>query len=801
MAFSRPGLSTPPRVPRRGPRLSTPPRVPRRGPGLPSIVALILLVGFTLAGLMLGGPPEAAPATAPATEFSAFRAMAHVAEIAQRPHPVGSADHARVRDYLATTIGGMGLKVERQKTTATRSEAGGAYAASVENLLVRVKGTASTGAILLASHYDSVPAASGAADDGSGVAAMLEALRALRASPPLRNDVILLFTDAEELGLLGAEAFVVEHPWAKDVRTVLNFEARGTSGPSLMFETGANNGAVVREWASVVPRPAGSSLTYEVYKRLPNDTDFSVFRRLGIAGLNFAFIDNWRGYHTPIDSTANLDPGSLQHHGAAALGLTQRFGAMDLAGIKERDAVFFSVPVLRRVVRYSTAWVLPLAVLAIILFVWVTVSAWRRLNTSIGGLLLGLVVWLVLAGLAGLWGFYFSRLIGWVHARWLSPGNLTMSGPYGLALVMTIVTAGVCFYAVLRRKFAAQTLALSGLFLCLLATSAASWVVPGGSYVLLWPLVGSLLAVTLLPSAIDRRATVGVARTVIICALGLPSTLILWPLASMLLQSLGLTPVGGAAVGLLTVLALFTMAPQIDALADGTRLWPASAALVVTLVSVGHGMTTMTFSDTQPLAINVVYALDADTDEAYWVARAPDTNPWLRQFFGDAPAPGRPAVLLPQWAPREGTPGYVHQRADLVNLGAPAATLIPGGETSERGRLLMMRVTPAAEGHTLSIWLSGASVLEAHVNGHDLGLGASPVQSRDNQWTLDYGNAPASGITVALMLKGTDRVSLAVLDRSMGWPAIAGKVFTPRPADLMTIQSGDQTVIRRNVVF
>ena len=788
MAFSRSSLSSPMRSPRRGPRL-------------PSFVVLILLVGFTLAGLLMGGPPDAVPASAPATEFSSARAMAHVAQIGQRPHPVGSADHARVRDYVVMTLEGMGLKVEHQKTTGARTGAGGAYAASVENLLVRVKGTASTGAILLAAHYDSVPAAPGAADDGSGVAAMLEALRACQASPPLRNDVILLFTDAEELGLLGAEAFVGEHRWAKDVRVAFNFEARGTSGPSLMFETGERNGAVVREWASVVPRAAGSSLTYEVYKRLPNDTDFSVFRRLGTPGLNFAFIGNWRGYHTPIDSTANLDPGSLQHHGAAALALMQRFGAMDLAGVKERNAVFFSVPVLRRVVRYSTAWVLPLAALAIIVFVSVTVSAWRRLNTSIGGLLLGLVVLLVLGGLAGLWGYYFSRMIGWVHTRWLSPGNLAMSGPYGLALVMTTVTAGLFFYALLRRMFAAQTLALAGLFLCLLATCTASWAVPGGSYVLLWPLVGSLLAVTQLSSAIDRRATVGLAPTVVICALGLPSTLILWPLMWMLFQSLGLTPESGVAVGLLTVLALFTLAPQIEVLADGTRLWPAAAALMVTLASLGYGITTTTFSGAQPRTINVIYVLDADKHEAYWVARAPAMHSWLRQIFGDAPASGRPAVLLPSWSSLEGTPGYVHQRADLVDLGTPAATLIPGGDTSERGRSVVLRVTPSAEGHALSIWLSGASVLEAHVNGHDLGIGASPTQSRGNWWTLEYANAPASGITIALMLKSTDRVSVAVLDRTMGWPAIAGKVFTSRPADLMTIQSGDQTVIRRNFVF
>ena len=728
--------------------------------------------------------------------------MTHVSEIGQRPHPVGSADHARVRDYVAATLEGMRLTVERQTTTAIRRETSGAYAASIENLLVRVKGAASTGAVLLATHYDSVPAAPGAADAGSGVAALLEALRAITALPGLRNDLIILFTDAEELGLLGAEAFVREHPWAKDVRVVLNFEARGASGPALMFETGAGNGAVVREWASTAARPSGSSLTYEVYKRLPNDTDFSVFRRLGTAGLNFAFIGDWRVHHTPNDTPAKLDPRSLQHHGDTALGLAQRLGAMDLATIRERDAVYFSLPVFHVVVRYSTVWVRPLAVLGVLVFAWVAVSAWRRLNTRIGGLVVALLVWMVLGGLAAVWGYYFSRLLSWVHGRWLGPGNLVMSGPYAVALVMSIVTGGMFFYAVLRRVFAAQTLALSGMFLCVLVTAVASWtVVPGGSYVLLWPSVGGLLAIPLLSSALDRRAMVGPMATIVVCALGMPSMLIVWPLVAMLFQSLGLTAVSGAAVAILTVLGLFTLAPQVDLLVDKTRLWPAFAALIVSLAAMGYGMTTTKYSAAQPRSVNVIYALDADSHEAFWVVRAPDAIPWLRQFLGDVPVPGRPAVVLPPWTTREGTPGYLHQRADVVPLVGPAATVLAGGETTERGRSLVLRITPGAEGHMLSIWLSGATVLEASVNGHDLGIGASPAASPDNPWTLDYGNAPAAGINLALMLKGKDRVSISVLDRSMGWPAIADWVYAARPPDLIPIQSGDQTIIKRQYTF
>ena len=773
----------------------------RSGPSASSVIALLLLVGSTFAALTMGGPPAPVPATAPAAEFSAERAMALVADIAQRPHPIGSADHTRVRDYLIATLQSLKLNVERQKTTVVRLEAGGARAATVENLLVRIKGSNSTGAILVASHYDSVPASPGAADDGAGLAAMLEALRALTAVPQLQNDIIILFTDAEELGLLGAEAFVRDHPWAKDVAVAVNLEARGTNGPSMMFETGENNGAVVREWAAVVPRATGSSLTYEIYKRLPNDTDFSVFRRLGIVGLNFAYIGNWRAYHTPSDSAAALDPGSLQHHGVAALALMRRFGAMDLASLKERDAVYFALPVIRTVVRYSTVWVRPLAVLAVIAFVWVVVSALRRLNTSEGGLLLALVMWALMVGLAGLWAFYFSRAVGWVHARWLSPGDLLMSGPYALALVMTIVGAGVFAYAMLRRVFAAQTLALSGLLLCLVVTSVASWtVIPGGSYVFLWPLLASLIAVTLLPSAIDAHAAISTTRTVVICALGLPSTLILWPLALMLFQSLGLTPESGAGLGVLTMFSLFALAPQGELVADKTRVWPACAALLAAVVCFGYGMATTRYSDAQPRSVNVVYAVDADKREAYWVSRTPEVNPWLRQFLGDKPASGRPAVLLPASAP-EGTPGYFHQRTDLADVKLPAAVAVPGGEAAEQGRSLSVRVTPSAEGHALSIWLSGAAVLEARINGRDVGMGAAGIQPSDDRWTLEYGNAPASGVTIALMLKNRDRITVAVLDRSAGWPTLAGKMFTPRPGDLMPIHSGDQTVIRRNFVF
>jgi Zn-dependent M28 family amino/carboxypeptidase len=152
------------------------------------------------------------------------------------------------------------------------------------------------------------------------VAAVLEIARALRQGAPLRNDVIFLLTDGEEYGLFGARAFL-RHPWAKEVGLVINLEGRGNRGPSLSFEISPQNGWIVREMAKAPRIPFASSLMYEVYRHMPNYTDFTVFKEMGYSGINSGFIDGFVHYHKMTDSAENLDPGSLQHHGSNALAL------------------------------------------------------------------------------------------------------------------------------------------------------------------------------------------------------------------------------------------------------------------------------------------------------------------------------------------------------------------------------------------------------------------------------------------------------------------------------------------------
>ena len=192
---------------------------------------------------------------------------------------------------------------------------------------------------------------------------VLEAARILKAANPFRNSIVFLMTDGEEVGLWGAKAFVNANPWAKEIAVAVNLEARGTSGRSLMFETSENNAWLISAYAAAVKNPDASSLYFEIYHLLPNDTDLSIFKQAGMAGMNFAFIRNAAYYHTPGDNLEHLDPGSLQHQGDNALAMIRTLAAMDLSHPPQGNAIYTDLLGLA-VIRWPERWAIPLAALA-----------------------------------------------------------------------------------------------------------------------------------------------------------------------------------------------------------------------------------------------------------------------------------------------------------------------------------------------------------------------------------------------------------------------------------------------------
>ncbi len=474
----------------------------------------------------LDRPPHPLAEQVPSSVFSAARAAEYLAVIARAPHPINSPEHDAVRDYIVQTLKNLGLTPEIQKTTdinERRKIPGALY-----NIVCRLKGIGTGKAVLVAGHYDSVPAGPGASDDGVAVASMLETIRILKSAPQLKRDAIFLFTDGEERGLLGAQAFVSEHPWAHDVGIVLNFEARGTSGPSIMFETSDHNGWLIRNFSQAASDPVANSLSYEIYKRLPGNTDFTIFRRAGYPGLNFAFIDGFAYYHSPHDSPESANRGSIQQQGSYMLAMVRQFGNADSDDPRPANVIYFDLLGKLLVVYGPTAARVFLA-LTIILAAAALFFGLRTKRLRAGASLVGLIT--ILGGIV------VTLLVSQILARMIMPakphpsrmdlGPIPEAGWYVASFCAIGLGCGIAFYLLISKRISAENL-ISGSFLVWIGLVIALAIfVPSGTYLFLWPLFFSALA-SLIVFA-NKQMSPGTARGIFFLG-SLPAIVIVVPM-------------------------------------------------------------------------------------------------------------------------------------------------------------------------------------------------------------------------------------------------------------------------------
>ena len=276
--------------------------------------------------------------------------MADVRVISAKSHPTGSAENAQVRTYLMQRLRALGMEVTENSgvVSAKGTERLNRWSgrndppATLANLIGILPGKdRSLPAVLLMSHHDSVWGSPGAPDDTAGVASSLEVVRAIKAQSQQQRDLIVLITDAEELGLEGAEQFFATHPLREKVGAVINMEARGGGGRTTLFQTSRENGAAIALYADAVSRPVASSVSAFVYSVLPNDTDLTPVIEGPYTAYNFAFIGRSGLYHSPKATPANLDQGSLQDMGGQVLDLTRALLAAPAMPPKAPDVVFF----------------------------------------------------------------------------------------------------------------------------------------------------------------------------------------------------------------------------------------------------------------------------------------------------------------------------------------------------------------------------------------------------------------------------------------------------------------------------
>lgn len=565
----------------------------------------------------------------PLSEFSTKRALTHIKAISQKPHYTGSENHNKVADYLHHELNKLGLETEFQEGY-TLTDWGNLVKS--KNIIAKISGTRNGKALVLLSHYDSAPHSFsyGASDAGSGVATILESVRTfLYNNAKHKNDIIILFTDAEELGLNGAALFVTQHQWAKEVGLVLNFEARGTSGPSyLLMETNGGNAGLVDGFSEAGPLfPVANSLMYSVYKTMPNDTDLTVFREKGdIQGFNFAFIDGHYNYHTVQDDINHLDINSVAHQGTYLMPLLDYFSNADLNSTKAaEDFVYFTVPF--SFISYPFSWVTPMLIVAIVLFIFFVFLGIAKRILNVQNMIKGFVPLLGSVLLSGLITFLGWRTLLEVYPQYDDLLNgFTYNGHYYIAaFVLLSLSITFAFY----NRYSAWRLTLdhyvSIMFIWLLINGVIAFNLKGAGFLII-PLYFGIFSFAYY--IITQQY-----RPVLYLIFGIPALLIIVPFIYMFPIGLGLKILYGSAI--LTALTFGLLLP-IFASFTKKGYW----SLFFSVLSIGFFIKAHQESDYakgKAKSNSLVYFYDVDNNTTHWVTYDKNLDFWTKEYLGKTP--------------------------------------------------------------------------------------------------------------------------------------------------------------------
>lgn len=763
------------------------PRVAGVGRLLTAGAAVVITTLCVLAVWWTDRLPPAVERTAPADAFSAARAVDHVERIADRPRPTGSPAHARTRDHLVDVLRGLGLETRVQHTAAAASApelsptgANASYAnLRLANVVARLPGSASTRPVALVTHYDTVPTSPGANDAGVPVSVLLETARAMRAGPQPRNDVLFVFTDAEESGLLGAQALAAAADVLPRDAVVLNFEARGSAGPSLMFETGADDGWLIGALADHVPNARTSSLFDAAYRYLPNRTDFTVLKEAGHQGMNIAYLGGYTRYHGPTDTVDHVDPRTVQHQGQYALGLARSLGAADLTGPPAVEREYFVAAGL--LVSYPTWVALPsalaVAALGVAAFLWLRARGVLSGRGVARGLLVAGCHPLLAAGAV----FVLTPLVTARHPEFADYYDITEHGAALTGFLLLTVATGLGLARVTRRFADTRHQVAGAVVLWVLLACGAAVAFPGAGHVFTWPALGLVAAGTALGAGVRNP----VARVVAVAAGVVPLTLLVAPLVTLLADALGigLVAVPAALVGLVTpVLSALLPVPGRRA----ARGWSISVGAVATTSVVV--LVAAAVSPVPPETgrrADVMYVLDPGAREAVWLSGS-EPDAWSRRFLPDDAQPTDIADVWPGWRVpvRRGS-------AAVAPLTPPEVTVSTVRDDDELGTRVEITAASTRGASELVLVVNGPAVRRFAVAG--VPGGAREVEPAGPTWELWVRAVPADGVTVVVDL-GPGQGELRVLDRTPGLPSRPAPA-TPGPPALGVASLSDATLV------
>ena len=562
------------------------------------------------------------------TDFSLSNALYHLKNISKKTHHTGSTEHKIVQNYLFNELKKLKLNPEVQSQTAINEK--WRASTTAENIIAKIKGKENGKALLLLTHYDSNPHSSlGASDAGSGVVTILEGLRAyLAKNEQPKNDIIILFSDAEELGLLGAQAFVENHPWAKNIGMVLNFEARGSGGASYMLmETNGKNKKMLTEFLNSNPNyPAANSLMYSIYKKLPNDTDLTIFREKGdINGFNFAFIDDHFDYHTAQDSYERLNRETLMHQADYFTTSLNYFANSDLTNTSSNeDYVYVNFPFTKLLI-YPFSWGFLIFFIALMLFLTLVYFGISNGKITINGFLKGFIPYIIslilCVGLSyGLW-----QLILLIHPDYLDILHGFTYNGYQYIIAFVFLNSWILFKV--YNKFKSEKtvdLFIAPIFIGLILNLFITQYLPGAGFFII-PIYTSLLILSILIFMNIKSRS----RATLFAIISIPTIYMITPMVQLFPVALGLKMLFVSAFFIVLVFGFIL--PVFHQQKKKNR-WQTIVGLT-SIVFFGLATFNSGFSIDKKKPNSIVFIQNSDTNTSYWATYNKNLDGFTKQVF------------------------------------------------------------------------------------------------------------------------------------------------------------------------
>ena len=651
-----------------------------------SVVSLLIILGVIYWSFSDIKPSLPKDESLVKTGFSVYNALEHVEKISKKEHYVGSEEHKNVQNYIVAELNKMGLETEIQTETAVNKK--WFAATTAQNILAKIRGSNDGKALMLLSHYDSNSHSSfGASDAGSGVATILEGIRAflLKNQTP-KNDIIILISDAEEAGLLGAQAFVDKHPWAKNVGLVLNFEARGSGGPSYMLmETNGKNSKLLSEFLAAKPNfPAANSLMYSVYKKLPNDTDLTVFRQdADINGFNFVFIGDHFDYHTAQDSFGRLDRESLLHQADYITSMLNYFADSDLENLNsDKDDVYVNFP-FSSLLTYPFSYVLPLLIGAIVLFLVLLFFGFSLNKISVKNSLKGFVPFLISIVLCGGVSFGLWKLLLIIHPQYndILQGFTYNGYTYIAAFVFLNLWILLKTYTYFLKEEKIASFLIAPIFIWLIINSIITAYLKGAGFLII-PVFCALFILAIVIFT-DFEAH---SKRILFTVLSIPTIYIFAPLIQMFPVGLGLKNlfISGILIALIFGLMLFSFYQK-------KSFWLLKTCGILTIIFFGYATYNSGFSINNKKPNSIVYIQNSDDKTAYFGTYDQVLDSYTKQIFDETATKG--SIKSAETKSKYNTPFSYYTKTDYKNISS-SKIAIDFDTIIDNKRLLELVITP-----------------------------------------------------------------------------------------------------------